>query len=118
MTIFKQTIVVKENQTAAKLGSGLLPVFSTPSLIALMENTAMQLIEIPEGKSSVGTAICIQHLKASKIGETIECIAELISCEDRKYEFSIKAFDSKGDLIGEGKHQRYVIDIERFMNKL
>lgn len=118
MTTYKQKITVNERQTAAKLGSGLLAVFSTPSLVALMENTAMQLIDIPEGKSSVGTAISVKHVKASAVGEEIECIAELISCEGRKYNFEIKAFDGKGDLIGEGTHERYLIDIERFMSKL
>jgi len=118
MTTFKQKIVVSEKQTAARLGSGLLAVFATPSLVALMENTAMQLIDVPEGKSSVGTAISVKHLKASAVGEELECIAELVSCEGRKYNFEIKTFDSKGDLIGEGTHERYLIDIERFMGKL
>lgn len=118
MTQFKQKIIVNASQTASNLGSGLLPVFATPSLIALMENTAMQLIELPEGKSSVGTAISVKHVKASAIGEEIECIAQLVSSEGRKYNFEIKAFDSKGDLVGEGEHERYIVDIERFMSKL
>jgi fluoroacetyl-CoA thioesterase len=118
MSTYKQTIIVSEQQTAKSLGSGLLPVFSTPSLVALMENTAMQLIELPEGKSSVGTAISVKHLKASAIGESIECTATLIAQEGSKYNFEIVAFDSKGNKIGESVHERFVVDVERFMSKL
>lgn len=115
---FSQIITVTENQTAEKLGSGLLPVFSTPSLVALMENTAMQLIELPEGGSSVGISICVKHLKASVVGTQITCEAELIEKEGRKFSFKLRAYDNLGDLIGEGTHERFVIDIQRFMEKL
>lgn len=113
-----QTIQVQANQTAAQYGSGLLEVFATPALIGLMENTAMKLIELPEGSSSVGTFINMKHLKASPIGEMIECTATIIAIEGRKYSFAIKATDSKGDLVGEATHERVVINIEKFMNKI
>lgn len=116
--IFKQKITVTEEMSAANIGSGLLPVFSTPSMIAAMENTAMQLIPQNEGSSSVGTTIHADHLKASKIGEVIEFTAAITSIEGRKYSFFIEAFDSKGDLIGKAYHDRFVIDVERFMSKL
>jgi predicted thioesterase len=112
-----QTIQVKENQTANQYGSGLLPVFATPALIALMENTAMQLIELPEGSSSVGISVNIKHLKASAIGETICCTATITGIDGRKYSFDLKATDSSGDLIGEGTHERVVVNIEKFMSK-
>lgn len=54
---FSQTIVVSDLQTATHYGSGLLPVFATPALIALMENTAMALIKLPDGNSSVGISL-------------------------------------------------------------
>ena len=63
---FSQTIQVTENQTASHFGSGLLPVFATPALIALMENTSMHLVTCPEGSSSVGISIDMQYLKASR----------------------------------------------------
>lgn len=113
-----QTLQVTEEQTAEKLGSGLLPVLATPALIAFMENTAMKLIETPEGKSSVGTAISIKHCKASSIGETITCTATLTANEGRRYEFQLIAKDSKNDIIGEGTHERFVVDIEKFMSKI
>ena len=118
MSTKSQTIIVQENQTATQFGSGLLPVFATPALVALMENTAMQLIELPEGSSSVGISINVKHLKASLVGESITCEATLIAIEGKKYTFNIIATDSSGDIIGTGNHERVVIDIERFMAKL
>jgi Predicted thioesterase len=115
---FTQTIQVTENQTAKQIGSGLLPVFATPALVALMENTAMQLIELPEGNSSVGISICVKHLKASPIGEKIECTATIVAIEGRKYSFEITATDSMGNLIGEATHERFLVNIEKFMSKL
>ena len=113
-----QTIEVQESQTAESLGSGLLAVFSTPALIALMENTAMKIIELTDDLSSVGTFISVHHLKASPVGESITCKAQLTENEGRKYKFAIQAFDSSGELIGEGIHERFVINIEKFMAKL
>jgi len=113
-----QTMTVSSTQTAEALGSGLLAVFSTPALVAFMENTAMQLIPTTAETSSVGTEISVKHLKASAVGENIKCTATLIENEGKKYVFDIIAIDSKNQIIGEAKHTRYLIDIERFMSKL
>jgi len=113
-----QTITVKESQTATEYGSGLLPVFATPALIGLMENTAMQLIELPEGSSSVGISINLKHLKASPIGAEIKCTATLVEVDGRRYTFEIKATDASGDVIGEATHERFVVNVEKFMSKL
>jgi fluoroacetyl-CoA thioesterase len=114
-----QTIQVSEDQTAISLGSGTLPVFATPALIALMENTAMKLLSnLPEGNTSVGVSINIQHLKASPIGALVECSATISANEGRKYTFTIKAIDAGGNLIGEGVHERVVVNIEKFMSKI
>jgi len=115
---FTQQRTVTAEMTAEKAGSGYLPVFSTPSLIALMENTAMQLVPLSEGESSVGVSIEVKHIKASTIGETITCDAVLTSIDGRKYNFDLTAHDSYGDMVGEGKHQRVVIHVEKFMVKL
>jgi len=116
---FTQTIQVSENQTAISLGSGTLPVFATPALIALMENTAMKLLSnLPEGDTSVGISMNMQHLKASPIGAFIECSATISAIEGRKYTFTIKATDADGNLIGEGMHERVVVNIEKFMGKI
>ena len=115
---FTQTITVDENQTAIKYGSGLLPVFATPALIAIMENTAMQLIELPEGSSSVGISLNMKHLKATQVGAKVQCTAVLTEVDGRKYSFKIEATDEKGILIGECFHERVVVDIVKFMGKI
>jgi len=115
---FSKKLTVLSSQTAESLGSGLLPVFSTPSLVAFMENTAMQLIELPEGGSSVGTSISVKHMKASAIGEELTCVASLTENEGRRYAFELQVTDSKGDVVGEGVHERFLVDVQRFMSKL
>jgi len=115
---FSQTITVNESQTATEYGSGLLPVYATPALIGFMENTAMQLIELPADSSSVGISINMKHLKASPVGAKITCTATITEIEGRKYCFEIKAIDESGDIIGEALHERFVVNIEKFMSKL
>jgi len=118
MNRITQQIKVDKNQTASVIGSGLLPVFSTPSMIALMENTAMQLIPLKEGESSVGISIHAEHLKASPVGAMLTCTAILTGNEGRKYTFSIEVHDASGDLVGKADHTRYIVDIERFMSRI
>jgi len=115
---FSQHIQVTESQTAIQYGSGLLPVFATPALIALMENTAMQLIDLPDGCSSVGISINMQHVKASPVGAIVQCTATVSAIEGRKYTFDIVATDSNSDIIGKAIHERVIVDIERFMRKI
>ena len=116
---FSQSITVTENQTADKIGSGGLPVFSTPSLIALMENTAMKMFhELTSDLTTVGAEISIKHQKASKIGAIITCNATCLEIDNRKYTFQLEAKDEQGDIIGEGIHIRYIVNIEKFISKL
>jgi predicted thioesterase len=116
---FSQTITVEINQTAEHLGSGLLPVFSTPAMIALMENTAMKcMTDLPVGSSSVGIEINVKHLKASMVGAKISCKATIIAIEGRKYSFKIEVTDADESIVGEGTHERVVINVEKFMSKL
>ena len=115
---FTQKITVSPLLTAKHLGSGLLAVYATPALVALMENTSMQLIENEEGKTSVGTSMSINHIKASGIDDVITCTAELIEQEGRKFIFNAIATNKDGDIIGNCRHERILIDIERFMSKL
>lgn len=113
-----QSNIVSEKQTAESLGSGLLPVFSTPGLVAFAENTCMKLIDTKEGFSSVGIFIQVEHLKASLVGETIICKANLVEVADRKYSFEFEMTNEKGIIIGKGKHDRVVINVDRFMSKI
>ena len=107
---------VAENETAEVLGSGGLPVYSTPSMICLMELTSYKLAE-NEGHQTVGTKVNISHLRACKTGTALTCTAELKEEEGRKLVFQVSVSDEKG-LIGEGLHERFIIDPERFMSRL
>ena len=118
-TSFTQSIQVTENQTAANLGSGTLPVFGTPALIALMENTAIKLLtNLPADSTSVGISINVQHLKASIVGTIIDCTATIIAVEGRKYSFKLEATDKAGNMIGKGVHERFIVNAQKFMSKL
>lgn len=115
---FSQTITVLEKDTAASLGSGLLPVYATPSMIALMENTAMKMIPLQENESSVGIHISVNHLKATAIGKKISCKAICTEADGNKYSFKLLVTDETGEIVGEGEHKRAVVDIERFMSRV
>ena len=102
--------------TAASAGSGGQPVFSTPHMVALMETTAWASVEpcMEEGKSTVGTHLDIAHLSASPVGAHVKSESELIEIDGRRLVFKVSASDDAG-LIGEGTHERFIIDIEKFM---
>ena len=110
------THVVAENETAEVLGSGGLPVYSTPSMICLMELTAYKMAEC-EGHQTVGTKVNISHLRACKVGTELTARAELTLVEGRRLVYKVSVSDAQG-LIGEGEHIRYIINKEKFMAKL
>ena len=113
----QKTTVTNENSAAA-MGSGLLPVFATPAMIALMEQTASRSIQdqLDEGQGTVGTKINISHLFATPIGLEVTCESELIEVDRRRLVFQVKACDPTG-LIGEGTHERFIINNDAFMEK-
>lgn len=113
-----ETQVQKEN-TAEFVGSGTLPVFATPSMAALMENAAMKAAEklLSEGETTVGSELNIKHLSPSPIGANIKATATLLQQEGRKLTFSVLATEDD-KTIGEGIHIRYIINIQKFMQKL
>ena len=110
--------VVTENDTAQIVGSGTLPVFATPMMVALMENAAMKAAEqlLQEGESTVGSELNIKHLRPTAVGEEVSATATLIAQEGRKLTFTVVATDKNGT-IGEGTHIRYIVNIEKFMSK-
>ena len=113
-----ETLLVEHKDTAAVYGSGALEVFATPAMIALMEKTCLESVanKIGEGNTTVGIAVNIKHLKASPVGATICCEAELVEVDRRRLVFKVKCFE--GDtLVGEGIHERFVVDSEKFMSK-
>ncbi len=121
MNTFTQSTIVTLSATAQEMGSGSLPVYATPALVAFMENTACQLIDtlmLDDGYTTVGTRMDIQHLKASAVGENITCTATLSAQEGRKYTFSIEAYNQKGICIAKALHERFCVNSEHFLQKL
>lgn len=111
--------IVTENETAAKVASGALEVFSTPMLIAFMENTAFSLAqkELSTEETTVGISVNIKHLKANLIGDKLFCTATLTKVDGKKLGFSIKVFFND-ILVGEGEHFRYIVNTNKFIENL
>jgi len=110
------TLIVTETDTAAKWGSGLVPVFGTPSLVGMMEAAAVKSLDgkLPEGQTTVGGHIDVRHLAATPVGMQVRSRAELTSIEGKKLTFQIAAWDEV-EKIGEALHERFVIDKEKFV---
>ena len=88
-------------------------------MIGLMEYTAAQSVAplLEEGQSTVGTVVNVKHLAATPVGLEVFCESEIIEVDRRRLVFNVKAYDEKGTLIGEGVHERYIIDKEKFLKK-
>jgi predicted thioesterase len=110
------SVAVTESDTAAKWGSGLVPVFGTPALVGLMEAAAVKALEghLPEGQTTVGGHIDVHHLAATPVGMKVRARAELTAMDGRKLIFQIEAWDEV-EKIGEAMHERFVIDKEKFI---
>lgn len=115
----EQIAVVGDGFTAQAVGSGSLEVYATPAMIALMESAAVSAIDelLPPGYASVGIEINVRHVSATLVGEEVRAQAEVIDVDGKRVVFNVYAWDEH-DLIGEGTHTRYIIEIERFMNRL
>ena len=114
----RKEIVVTTEKTAKVVGSGLLEVFATPAMIALMEETASMSVApaLAEGSTTVGTLVNVSHVSATPVGATVRCETLLTEVDGRKLTFSVKAYDNAG-LIGEGTHERFIVFSEKFMAK-
>jgi predicted thioesterase len=112
------TKTVTKETTAAALGSGLLEVYATPAMVALMEETCMRSVqeELEEGCGTVGTGLTIHHISATPVGMKVRCASKLVEVDGRKLVFDVQAFDEAG-LIGQGTHERFIIENEKFFQK-
>jgi fluoroacetyl-CoA thioesterase len=110
---------VTPDLTARHLGSGTVSVFASPEMIRLMERAAVNALKpyLAAGQQSVGTMVHVRHLAATPVGATVTARAELTSVDGRRLTFKVTAHDGT-DLIGEGTHERSLIDLARFEAKV
>ncbi len=110
--------IVSEELCADRIGSGLVKVFATPMMIALIEQTCNESVMpfLEAGQGTVGTRIDVSHCAATPVGMRVWCDSVLTEVDRRRLVFNVKAYDECG-LIGEGTHERFVIDSERFQQK-
>ena len=110
---------VTEEVTADRIGSGLVKVFATPMMIALIEQTCNESVVpyLDEGQGTVGTHVDVSHCAATPVGMRVWCDSELVEVDRRRLVFDVKAYDECG-LIGEGRHERFIIDSAKFQAKI
>ncbi len=109
---------VTKDKLAISVGSGTLEVYSTPMVVALMENASMNLAKlyISDNCTTVGTKINIEHISATPKGALVWAEATLEEFDGRKFTFKVEAFDQKG-LIAHGEHIRFSVVKEHFQNR-
>ena len=110
---------VTPEMSAARVGSGLVDVFATPMMIALVERTCNESVLpcLEEGQGTVGTLVNVTHTAATPMGMHVWCESELVEVDRRRLVFKVKAFDECG-VIGEGVHERFIIDMAKFTAKV
>ena len=108
-------LVVGEQHTAPRVGSGRIRVLATPVMINLIEAAALAAVEqsLPENHQSLGTRLDVSHVAATPVGMRVRATAEVVRVEGRTIHFRVRAVD-EFDLIGEGTHERVVVNLERF----
>lgn len=110
--------VVEREDTAAEVGSGSLLVYATPCMVALMEGAACEAIAdaLPEGQTTVGIELNIQHLSATPVGLEVRAEAEVTAVEGKIITFELHAYDEAGE-IGKGTHKRCIVSSQKFLDK-
>lgn len=104
--------------TASHIGSGTVRVLATPMMIALMEKTSRISVKpyLEEGEETVGIHVNVSHVASTPIGKKVWCDTELIDIDRRRLVFKVAVYNDDG-LVGEGTHERFVIDVARFKAK-
>src|ERR1700686_2184397 len=108
-------LIVGEQHTAPRIGSGRIHVLATPVMINLMEAAALDAAErlLPSGHQSLGTLLAVAHYAATPTGMRVRATAELVRVDGRPLEFRVEAFDDN-ERIGDGTHARVVVNVARF----
>ena len=113
-------MVVGPEHLASRFKDAMLPpVLATPVMILTMENAALNAIKphLPHGQTAVGSRVDVEHLAATPVGRVVRAEAEVTAVDGRRVQFNVRAFDG-AELIGQGTHQRAIIDLARFNERL
>jgi fluoroacetyl-CoA thioesterase len=113
------SLMVTEQDTAARWGSGLVEAFATPALVGLTENASVNAIEkcLNSDQTSVGVEVDVRHLAATPVGMVVKAKAELVEMNGRRLRFRVEAWDEK-EKVCEGSHSRVIVDRCRFTDRL
>lgn len=108
-------LVVAEEHTAPRVGSGRVHVLATPVMINLIEAAALEAVEglLPPGHQSLGTVLNVRHIAATPVGMRVTAMAEVLEVEGRTIRFRVEARDDR-ELIGDGTHERVVVNVAKF----
>ncbi len=112
------SFLVTTDRSARSMGSGSLDVLATPAMIAGMENVCMKCVQsyLEEGCTTVGTKVDVSHISATPVGDTVTYKCILTEIDRKRLVFTVEAFDSAGK-IGEGIHERFIVNAARFTEK-
>jgi fluoroacetyl-CoA thioesterase len=115
----RAALVVAEDHTAPRVGSGRIHVLATPVMINLIEAAALAAVEhlLPAGHQSLGTVLNVRHIAATPVGMRVEATAEVIEIDGRTIRFRVEARDEK-ELIGDGTHERVVVNVAKFDQRI
>ena len=111
-------ILVTPEWTAKHIGSGTVLVLATPMMISLMERTCQESVKpyLGPGEETVGIHVNVHHHAATPVGMTVRCETEVIEVDRRKITFKVAVYDAAG-LVGDGTHERFIIEVEKFHGK-
>jgi len=112
-------LVVGEQHTAPRVGSGLVHVLATPVMINLFEAAALEAVDrgLPPGYQSLGTVLNVRHIAATPVGMKVVAVARIVRVEGRTVYLAVEARDEK-ELIGDGTHERVVVNVEKFSQRV
>jgi predicted thioesterase len=114
-SVGRSELLVGEEHTAPRVGSGLVHVLATPVMINLFEAAALDAVDqhLPAGYQSLGTVLNVRHIAATPVGMKVLSLARIIKVEGRTVYLAVEARDEK-ELIGDGLHERVVVNVEKF----
>ncbi|MBF7082706.1 thioesterase family protein [Desulfallas sp. Bu1-1] len=110
---------VTASNTAVAYGSGNINVFATPAMVGLMEKAALGSVDplLPEGYTTVGIRVDVEHIAATPVGGRVETRSELTEIDGRRLVFKVEAYDDR-ELVGRGTHERFIVATEKFLQKV